>query len=169
MLITDSYKRLNAELHDREPSYGTSGKKWTGAVYQVARQFDTRDVLDYGCGKQRLKEALADVLSIKGYDPAVPGLDAPPEPADLVVCTDVLEHIEPTCLDEVLIDLRRLTKRALFAVVSTRKAVKTLADGRNAHLIVEPPGWWLRRLLDHFELEHFQRRETEFESVMVPK
>lgn len=169
MLITDSYKQLNAELHDREPFYGTSGKKHTGAVYHAARQFNTRDVLDYGCGKQRLKEALSDVLNVRGYDPAVPGLDAPPEPADLVVCTDVLEHIEPTCLDEVLIDLRRLTKRALFAVISTRPAIKTLADGRNAHLIVEPASWWLRHLLDHFEPVQFQRRETEFEVVMVPK
>ena len=169
MLITDSYKQLNAELHAREPSYGTSGKKWTGAVYQIARQFNTRDVLDYGCGKQRLKEALSEVLNIKGYDPAVPGLDAPPEPADLVVCTDVLEHIEPACLDEVLIDLRRLTKKVLFVVVSTRKAVKTLADGRNAHLIVEPPSWWLPRLLDGMEPVQFLRHEGDFELVAVPK
>ncbi len=63
------------------------------------------------------------------YDPAVAGKDLPPEPADLVVCTDVLEHIEPDCLDDVLSDLARLTKKVLLVNISTRPAVKVLADG----------------------------------------
>jgi S-adenosylmethionine:diacylglycerol 3-amino-3-carboxypropyl transferase len=66
----------------------------------------------------------------------------PPEPHDIVVCTDVLEHIEPDCLDDVLADIRRCTKKAALLVVATRPAMKTLSDGRNAHLIQEDFKWW---------------------------
>lgn len=159
MLITDTYKDLNAQLHAEKPEYGTSGQKWADMVDKLATAMRTTDVLDYGCGKQTLKKELPYVL---GYDPCIPGLDDIPSPADLVVCTDVLEHIEPACLDDVLEDLVRVTQSALFAVVATRPAIKTLADGRNAHLIVEEPKWWMRRFFDRFHVQSFQDLGGEF-------
>jgi hypothetical protein len=110
----------------------------------------TTDVLDYGCGKQTLKALLPYVV---GYDPCIPGLDDPPSPADLVVCTDVLEHIEPTCLAAVLDDLQRVTGSALFATIATGPAKKFLADGRNAHLIQKPIEWWLPKFWYRFDLQ----------------
>ena len=88
------------------------------------------------------------------YDPAIVGKDQEPEPADLVVCTDVLEHIEPDYLDEVLLHLRTKVKKRLFFAISLRPAGKTLADGRNAHLIVESAEWWLDRLSPYFRVFH---------------
>lgn len=150
MLISDEYRALNAQLHRDRPDYGTSGHRWAKAVMDLAKQYGAYTVLDYGAGKSTLKNALPPLaehgIRFEEYDPAVPGLDAPPSPADLVVCTDVLEHIEPDCLDAVLADLRRCTLKVAFLEIATRPAVKTLADGRNAHLIVEPPEWWLPKL-----------------------
>lgn len=120
---------------------------------------NTRDVLDYGCGKQTLRAKLAYV---RGYDPCIDGLDERPEPADLVVCTDVLEHIEPGCLDAVLDDLMRVTKRQLFAAIETRAALKILSDGRNAHLIQEPPEWWLPKFFKRFHVNTFSDMGGEF-------
>jgi hypothetical protein len=57
----------------------------------------------------------------------------------MVACIDVLEHIEPKLLENVLDDLQRVTREIGFFTVSTVLAEKTLADGRNAHLIVEGP------------------------------
>jgi hypothetical protein len=31
-------------------------------------------------------------------------------------------------------------------VIAVRPSNKTLSDGRNAHLILEPSDWWLRQL-----------------------
>lgn len=104
----------------------------------------TTDILDYGCGKRTLEEALG--FPIANYDPAIPGLDEAPQPADIVSCTDVLEHIEPDCLPAVLSDIRRVTKRAVFLTIATRPAKKFLADGRNAHLIQQPARWWVEQL-----------------------
>jgi 2-polyprenyl-3-methyl-5-hydroxy-6-metoxy-1,4-benzoquinol methylase len=149
MLITDSYRELNKDLH-AQGMYGRKGDKWTAKVASLIEQFKPRCILDYGCGQGALGRALG--VQVAEYDPAIPGKDKEPEPADLVICTDVLEHIEPECLDAVLDHLRGLTKSVLFAVVSTRPAKKFLSDGRNAHLIVEPWTFWQEKLSSRFDI-----------------
>lgn len=160
MLISDEYRKLNKELHETNEAYGTSGHKHAEAVIGLANAMQTADILDYGCGKGTLNAAVG--IRLKEYDPAVPGKDEHPAPADLVVCGDVLEHIEPDCLDYVLTDLEELTKRAIFLCVATRPAKKVLSDGRNAHLIVEPKEWWLPKLMERWDMMNFQNMGGEF-------
>lgn len=175
MLISDEYRALNRELHERNPSFGAGERKssrWALYVLQVVHEVRASTVLDYGCGKGLLKEALGPTLGADGrgfavheYDPAIAGKDARPEPADVVACCDVLEHVEPEHLYAVLADLRRVTRRAMFFVVSTRPAYKTLADGRNAHLIVRPAEWWLKHLMRRWELCNFRLCDGGFFGV----
>ena len=149
MLITPAYERLNKRLYDVEPEYGTSGKTWAKYVRKCA-QDNPGSILDYGCGRRTLEQELG--YPIQNYDPAIPGYDAPPEPAHCVACTDVLEHIEPECLDAVLDDLKRVTQAVGFFVIATRPAAKVLADGRNAHLINRPIEWWLPQIWERFTI-----------------
>ena len=144
MLLTENYRDLNRRLHSDNPVYGVSGRKYAGIVRQIMTQLGTSDVLDYGCGKCTLQEALGQPIS--NYDPCIPEFALPPRPHDIVCCTDVLEHIEPDCLEAVLADLRRLTLQVCFMTIHTGAAMKFLADGRNAHLIQEGQDWWLPRL-----------------------
>lgn len=153
MLITQNYRELNQQLHETRPDYGISGVKYAEHVLEFSKMLGTRDILDYGCGKRTLQDALG--FDIRNYDPCIPGFDKDPEPADLVVCTDVLEHIEPECLDDVLTDLRRCIKRVGFLTIATRPAKKFLADGRNAHLIQKDARWWLDKLWAHFRVSQF--------------
>jgi tetratricopeptide (TPR) repeat protein len=150
-VISTDYAQLNAELHARNPQYGTSGQRWASVVSGLAGWLPTLDILDYGCGKQTLAASLPR-LPVRGYDPALPGLNAKPEPADLVVCTDVLEHVEPELVDNVLDDLARVTRKLGFFTVATRPAVKVLADGRNAHLTQQPIEWWLAKFKQRFSV-----------------
>ena len=76
----------------------------------------------------------------------------------MVACTDVLEHIEPDCLDHVLDHLCELAENVAFLVVATAPAQKTLADGRNAHLIVESARWWLPKLIERWDIQSFRTR-----------
>ncbi len=154
-MITEEYRQLNKQLHATNETYGTSGMHYAGLVRELALKMGVDTFLDYGCGKQTLANTLPE-FKVHGYDPAIEGLDKQPEPHDLVVCTDVLEHIEPEFLDIVLDDLVRVTRKTLFLQVATRPAKKVLADGRNAHLIVEHRNWWIERLLTRFALEKFQ-------------
>lgn len=154
MLITEEYKNLNQKLHETNKSYGTSGHKWANPIIGLCEMIKSKDVLDYGCGKSTLAQNLP--FEIKQYDPAIPKYSESPEPAHIVVCTDVLEHIEPECLDDVLADIRRLTKSICFLGIANRPAVKVLEDGRNAHLIQEDESWWLNKLFPLFHIIQFQ-------------
>lgn len=170
MKITSEYLELNRELHHTNMAYGTSGGKWGGVVLELCREHECWSVLDYGCGKQTLATSLSNPIWLTGYDPCIEGLDERPEPHDLVVVGDVMEHIEPECLDDVLEDIALLTNKVALFVIATRAAVKNLPDGRNAHLIVEPLDWWKQRLGEHFEFtKDVDEREGEFICVMTPK
>ena len=67
--------------------------------------------LDYGAASlgKTLEEIFKRPLKIHHYDPAMPEWSEPPAPCNFVACIDVLEHIEPDLLDNVLDDLKRVT------------------------------------------------------------
>jgi len=162
MLITDDYRKLNEKLHATNAAYGTSGNKWAKHVLDLSKVVGSTDVLDYGCGKSTLPQNLP--FSIKQYDPAVAKYAAAPNPADIVICTDVLEHIEPECVKDVLMDICRLTKELAFLCIAAGPAKKFLADGRNAHLIQENDLWWLGHILPLFHLLQFNTTTFSLET-----
>lgn len=164
-LISEDYRSLNEELHESNPAYGTSGKRHSVQIRELAMMMGTRDVLDYGCGKSTLQEHLPFIIN--QYDPAMPKHSESPEPAEIVVCTDVLEHIEPENLDDVLDDLKRVTKTVGYFTVATRPAVKVLSDGRNAHLIQEDYKWWLPKMWERFDITSFQEMEGKEFLIIV--
>jgi hypothetical protein len=164
VLITAEYAELNRQLYTVEPEYGTSGKTWAKYIRGLAA-YNPRSILDYGCGRRTLEQALG--FPIRNYDPCIKGFEDPPEPEDMVVCTDVLEHIEPECLDAVLDDLQRVTRKTGFFVIATRRARKTLADGRNAHLIVQPAEWWIPKLWERFTVTGFSTLDIGLLIVVV--
>lgn len=151
-------------MHARKPHYGTGGARWADDVVTLARSVGAHSILDYGAGKGSLKVALDEAggFEVYEYDPAIPGKEAKPLRADVVVCGDVLEHIEPECLYSVLDDIRNLARKAVFLVVSTHIAAKHLPDGRNAHLIVEPAAWWLRKIIDRWDVSVFREGDVGF-------
>lgn len=149
MLITEEYREQNAKLHETRKDYGAYSSRWAVDILEVAQKRGCENILDYGCGKGTLKDAVD--LPVVEYDPAIEG-KTQALPCDLVACTDVLEHIEPECLEEVLAHLYGMTKKVLFFNISTCPAKKFLSDGRNAHLIVENSEWWREKLEPRFEI-----------------
>jgi 2-polyprenyl-3-methyl-5-hydroxy-6-metoxy-1,4-benzoquinol methylase len=149
-LISPKYREMQKVLHAAPRGYGGRGDKWAGVVLQIAIEYQATSILDYGCGQGTLAKALRaqplGAIRVDEYDPAIPGKDGRPSFADLVVCTDVLEHIEPDRLANVLAHLQTLARKAIFAVISTKGSNKVLPNGRNAHLIIKPARWWRDRL-----------------------
>ena len=155
MRISPEYRELNLQLHRSNPDYGRAAHAIAPMVVHLAQETNARTLLDYGCGKGTLRPAvlaLAPDLEVAEYDPAMPGKDADPEPVDVAVCIDVLEHIEPDCLHDVLTHIQSLGQGGAFFIVDTVLAQKTLADGRNAHLIVEDMAWWREILGQYFNI-----------------
>lgn len=156
-LITPEYLEQNILLHGDEPTYGTSGWQYADAVGELMATAGVvnktlRDgpvsVLDYGAGKGTLAKTLwaRHCIKIHEYDPAIIGISDMPKRASIVVVGDVMEHIEPLCLREVLGHIHELTQRFAYFVIGTRPAGKNLPDGRNCHLIQKPAWWWANEL-----------------------
>jgi len=164
-LISDEYRKMQEALH-QDPNYGVASVHYAPMVADVLKQLRTPELLDYGAGKGRLGETLKTLMPnpprIRHYDPARPEWAATPQPCTFVACIDVLEHIEPHLLDNVLDDLRRVTAGYGVFTVHTGPAVKILSDGRNAHLIQQPPDWWLPKFMSRFELAMFQKMPQGF-------
>jgi 2-polyprenyl-3-methyl-5-hydroxy-6-metoxy-1,4-benzoquinol methylase len=147
MIITPAYKALNKQLHDSSPGYGTSGHYWREMVRELSN-WGRKSILDFGCGKATLAKSLGPAYRVTNYDPCIPGLDSAPEPHDVVVCGDVMEHVEPELVGNVLKEIRRVTKDKAFFVIALKPANKTLADGRNAHICLLSQHQWTRQLTD---------------------
>jgi hypothetical protein len=171
-LISEEYREMQRKLHEN-PDYGVASIGYAPLVAQAIEAFGVTEMLDYGAGKGRLgvalREHLRRPLTIHHYDPAVTKWSAPPPPCEFVACIDVLEHIEPALLDNVLNDLQRVTSGIGLFTVHTGAATKVLPDGRNAHLIQQPSRWWLPRIMDRFELVNFNRGNMEFFVTVEPK
>lgn len=178
-LISEEYRAQNQTLHLERQTYGAGGHRWAKPVAVTMIKHGLNSVIDYGCGKGTLFLSLRPILAgnqhpiaaMYLYDPAVTGLMTVPPPAHLVVCTDVLEHIEPEFLDAVLAHMASLATARAFCVIATRPAKKTLPDGRNAHLIVESPSWWLGKLQEHFKLASstYDAAKDELVVELTPK
>ena len=171
-LISEDYRIMQQQLH-KNPGYGVASVHYAPLVAQVIEAVGARELLDYGAGKGRLGETLKQQmkrpLALHHSDPAIPEWSAPPKPCGFVACIDVLEHIEPALLDNVLDDLRRVTAGIGVFTVHTGPAVKFLTDGRNAHLIQQPPAWWLPKFMDRFELASFDRMPMGFWVIVERK
>lgn len=160
-VISSAYKDLQKQLHDTGLYGGMGQSPYGEMIAELINRMEVKHVLDYGCGSRLslahgLKGKVNHPFKYQPYDPCVQEFSSQPVPAELVVCLDVLEHIEPECIDDVLDHLQSLTEVVGFFSIDTGPAKKVMADGRNAHVLQKPPEWWLPRIMARFELQTFQ-------------
>ena len=163
MLISKEYKAEQEKLHENV-NYGVASISFAPMVSGLIDTLKVDEMLDYGAGKGRLGQSIkpSRPITIELYDPAIEAYNDTPTPRDFVCCIDVLEHIEPECLDDVLDDLKRVTKRFGFFTIHTGPAVKVLSDGRNAHLTQEDYKWWLPKLWERFHIHQLTHVPSGF-------
>ena len=158
-LISEYHLNQNSALHDAPRPYGGSGFKWADMVRNLLYSFHIETVLDYGCGecslervvfkdwRNRLGYATRHGMIWHNYDPAIKEKsEIKLKKYDLVVSTDVLEHVEPDRIDNVLEHIFSLAGMCVFFVIALNLANKSYPDGRNTHLIIKPPEWWIEKI-----------------------
>jgi hypothetical protein len=171
-LISKSYSQLNNILHKTNITYGCSTKKYKTIILNLINQYNFTSMIDYGCGKQTAKTFLPENIKYIPYDPAFKELNTLPEPNEFLICTDVLEHIEPEYLDNVLKSINDKTLNICFLTISLRPAGKFLSDGRNAHLIVENKEFWLNKIdknFNNFKIINEEYLEKNYLNLVIKK
>lgn len=158
MLISEPY-RLEMERRYIDPQYGTWVVAHAPLVSEIVNRLKVSELLDYRCGRAHLVRNL-DVLhelKIQCYDPSIPGFAGDAIPMQMVACVDVLQDVEPDCIDAVLDDLQRVT--GVVGYFSWRY-------GEEAPRIEQDLAWWLDKIMTRFELHSFQARENGFHMIV---
>ena len=156
--LIDSYKKL----HEQEGKFkGISLIPLVPTLMKIVKDNDCKTLLDYGCGKaipydkERCREVdlrnpiqeLCSLESFDLYDPAYEKYATLPDKKyDIVVCTDVLEHIAEQDIDYVLTKILSRSKKIVFLNISCQPALKHFKEGKfkgkNVHISVFDPSWW---------------------------
>ena len=162
--MREDYAAIYTELHKNHKHYtGKSIRSGLPHIVKLVEETKPRRLLDYGCGKgqqysvHKVHEAWGG-LKPHCFDVGVPAFSENPTGYfDGVICTDVMEHIDPADVDTILDDIFGFlrprddggTSFAFFWISCRPAARKTLPDGRNVHLCVREPSWWDKRLALH--------------------
>lgn len=179
LFISRTYQEMMQEM--LAEGWGRSAHKRAERISILASTLQVKSILDYGCGRGMFLKQLEKIkwdglgeIDFQEYDPCVSSRCKLPVSADLVVCLDVMEHIERKFLDKVILHLWSLTKRFLLVSISLCEADVCLPDGRNAHLIIESKSWWEDRfktllkgneiILD-LELSRYHKPEWSFLAI----
>ncbi len=161
---TNNYAAIQKEMHLRYEDYGTFmltniksmsfeivGKGVLALYTQLSRPIR---ILDYGCGNGQLSRSLKEmfnIVEVTNYDPFVSEFSKEPEGNfDMVVCLDVMEHIEMQCIKNTLKYIQDKATYMVVFVIALDEAKKELADGRNAHITLKNPYWWVGKLQERF-------------------
>ena len=147
-MISKEYKKIYTEIHAKT-KFGKRSKI-PDFFNEFVKKTNPVSIIDFGCGKgnlvTKLKEIYQDKI-ISGFDPANPEYDVPLTKVDMIVSTDVLEHIEPNLINETLKEIADNCTHT-YHLISCAPAKLILPDGRNAHLIQETPEWWRKKFID---------------------
>jgi len=175
-LISPAYLDEQRTLHTAPRGYGQRGYKWADHVRALAVTHQCGSILDYGCGAGSLAERLREnpgeaIIRIAEYDPAIPGKSLLPAFADMVVCTDVMEHVECDRIPAVIAHLGSLTRKVLFIVVSLVPTAKALSNGEQAHISLHESAWWRDAFGREFDVveELTIKPEKQWVAVLRPR
>ncbi len=144
------------QLHKQDAEFGTSSPLYYREVCLAIDFLKPKSVLDYGCGKglllEQLKKKYPEIF-FYGYDPGVEGKDTlPVKTADLVINTDVLEHIPENEIEDAVRQISKISSNVFFGLHHALAGAK-LPNGENAHCTVRPTFWYFNLFDRYFKIQ----------------
>lgn len=129
------------------------------SIKKLIKRSGAKTVLDFGCGRG---DAYRSPITIHNswqiprkhvtlYDPAFRSSSELPRGLfDVVLCSDVLEHVPGEEVDEFVKRLFGYAKKAVWASVCCRDAKKCFPGTEtNMHVCVKPYQWWHDTFAEH--------------------
>lgn len=173
-LVSSEYKTVLRDTHK------LTKNEWGGGhsidklpkYDSILKSLEVKTILDYGCANGKFKPYMnkhKPDYEVFEYDPGIIGKDTPPSAADFVVCCDVMEHVEPELLEDVMKHLQGLVLKSGFFNISTKDAITLLSDGTNAHKIVKDGEWWVSLFKEYFEVSQVETSRIETNFTVYPK
>jgi len=142
----DYYIEQHRQLHLRSQKNfrGRALPQHIPSIDRLMGENNCHTILDYGCGKA---ECWPEYWQVTGYDPAhEPYAHKPEGPYDMVICTDVMEHIPESATDHVLSEIFGYARHWVYLCICTRTSHRTLPAGGSVHVNVQSEEWWNQRL-----------------------
>jgi hypothetical protein len=142
--IVQEYYKIYLEQSENGKVYGKSSEDLLDKIAPIIIKENPESILDYGCGRSSLVNYFWNdgKRKVYKYDPAIREfIDKPQDKIDLIICTDVLEHLPENYMPMILIDLKKICSKIIFTI-SLRPARKKLPNGMNAHINVRPAEYW---------------------------
>lgn len=145
MSLSPEYKTLLKKMHSENPKWGREfrDRDIPDLLKEAIETFNPKNILDFGCGKGVLVKKLQSLypnIEVNGWDPHMDS--ALPTNADMIISTDVMEHVETNHVVDTLKELGQRSGICQYHLIACFSAVAVLPDGRNAHLTVRTPDWW---------------------------
>lgn len=140
-------------LYKIKKNYGKTSIKLYDMLEKIINHLNILSVLDYGCGKSKLLDLIKKNKKIKiyRYDPAIKKYSKlTKNKTDLVICTDVLQHVPLYDLDRVLKEIKSKGIYILFYIKCTNHKTK-LPNKTYANCTVYDKKWWLEKLSNYYD------------------
>lgn len=173
-MISPNYLKVLQHEHQRHP-WGYWGYERAPDIRSLVQEQGWQSVLDYGCGSTHGVREWAKqhgwAVDLREYDPAVLGYEKKPSPADLVICIDVMEHVEEQYVKRVLDHIQALAVKSAWFTIALEPAGRTLAlTGQNAHVTLHSHQWWLPKLRERFDTDQmlYDHGKLEFRGRPLP-
>lgn len=150
--IINQYHKIYLQESEEGKVYGRSSESMLHFIAELIRKKNPKTILDYGCGRSGLVNYFWNdgARVVFKYDPAIREFRHKPKGAmDMVLCTDVLEHIPEDHVTNILSDIRTIASDAFFSI-SLVRARRFLPNGLNAHITIKPSEWWIKKIKDNF-------------------
>jgi 2-polyprenyl-3-methyl-5-hydroxy-6-metoxy-1,4-benzoquinol methylase len=159
---------LYKQLHQQR-SYGDTGSVYTDDVRSFIDETGSVSVLDFGAGRGSLKSSLHNKYSIDidEFDPCIPDKEIiPKEEYELVITTDLLEHLFEEEIDNLFEEILSLKPKFMYHAISTRTATILLPDGSNCHKTVKNTEWWSNRIKSLLNPKSIEQKEINDDCVI---
>ncbi len=148
--------------HDAKQTFsGVSLTEHIDPIAHLIKLSKAKTVLDFGSGKGKLYHDASGYQAnsryktipswgeslVTCYDPGYEPFSKPVDGHyDVVISTDVVEHIPEEDISWVLDKIFAYANHSVYIVAACYPAHKHLPDGTNAHCTLQPPEWWVGQI-----------------------
>lgn len=169
-IVSNKYTKEYKKLHENNKNYGQSSNNFLEELKLIIEYLKPKSILDYGCGKgiliDKIKELYPNIKCYK-YDPSISGIDfIPIDKVDLIINTDVLEHIPENILKNVIEKISSISQNAFF-ILHHGPAAAILSNNENAHCTIKSPFYYEKLFKKYFDNVNLLQSKKNINSTAI--